>query len=239
MKELYTFTIKGENGKTRKFMVARPTRRQIEEAETEYAVEMSNCVRKGILTKNMLAKKYADTGGVLSEETAKELNRYYHELNQLTSEHSRLKTLKSKTKKTKSRLQEIEEKIVNIRRDIVDIESANLSLFNNTAESRAQSKVITWYAVNLTYEEKDEEWQQYFEGDTFEDKEEFYYNKEDSEDTDYFKMVQKVGTVVAFWFFNQGVDREEFDSLLKEFVEDKTDETSQEPDEVDQDEARG
>ena len=42
----------------------RPSRRELEDAELEYSVEMSRCVKKGILTKAMLYKKYSDTGGV-------------------------------------------------------------------------------------------------------------------------------------------------------------------------------
>ena len=38
--------------------IKRPSRRELEEAELEYSVEMSRCVKKGILTKAMLAKKY-------------------------------------------------------------------------------------------------------------------------------------------------------------------------------------
>ena len=41
----------------------RPSRRELEDAELEYSVEMSRCVKKGILTKAMLHKKYSDTGG--------------------------------------------------------------------------------------------------------------------------------------------------------------------------------
>ena len=44
-----------------RIILKQPNRRQIEEAELEYSVEMSNCIRKGILTKAMLAKKYSDT----------------------------------------------------------------------------------------------------------------------------------------------------------------------------------
>ena len=48
-----------------------PNRRQIEEADMEYSIEMSQCVKRGILTKAMLAKKYSDSGGLLAEEDAK------------------------------------------------------------------------------------------------------------------------------------------------------------------------
>ena len=37
--------------------IKRPSRRQLEDAELEYSVEMSRCVKKGILTKAMLYKK--------------------------------------------------------------------------------------------------------------------------------------------------------------------------------------
>ena len=48
--------------------IKRPSRRELEEAELEYSIEMSRCIKRGILTKAMLAKKYSDTGGLFSEE---------------------------------------------------------------------------------------------------------------------------------------------------------------------------
>ena len=92
-KELYSFTIdeekevekvsKRKNKKTGEettvtkkvkekvpiqISIKRPSRRELEEAELEYSVEMSRCVKKGILTKAMLYKKYSDTGGVWTED---------------------------------------------------------------------------------------------------------------------------------------------------------------------------
>ena len=42
-----------------RIIMKQPTRRQIEEAELEFSVEMSNCIKKGVLTKAMLAKNIA------------------------------------------------------------------------------------------------------------------------------------------------------------------------------------
>jgi len=39
------------------FILKEPTRRELEEADMEYSIEMSRCIKKGILTKAMLAKK--------------------------------------------------------------------------------------------------------------------------------------------------------------------------------------
>ena len=60
--------------------IKRPSRRELEEAELEYSVEMSRCVKRGILTKAMLYKKYSDTGGVWSEEDAKDYGKLYKEI---------------------------------------------------------------------------------------------------------------------------------------------------------------
>ena len=76
-----------------KVIIKDPSRRQLEEADMEYSIEMSNCIKKGILTKAMLAKKYSDTGGMLSESDANRLVELYAELADLEGEYTR-RTLK-------------------------------------------------------------------------------------------------------------------------------------------------
>ena len=58
----------------------KPSRRELEDAELEFSVEMSKCIKKGILTKAMLAKKYSDTGGMLSENESKKLVDLYKKI---------------------------------------------------------------------------------------------------------------------------------------------------------------
>ena len=77
----------------------RPSRRELEDAELEYSVEMSRCVKRGILTKAMLYKKYSDTGGVWSEEDAKEYGRLYKEIFDIQNEYARLELVEKKTEK--------------------------------------------------------------------------------------------------------------------------------------------
>jgi hypothetical protein len=40
-----------------KIIIKDPTRRELEDADMEYSIEMSNCIKKGILTKAMLQKE--------------------------------------------------------------------------------------------------------------------------------------------------------------------------------------
>ena len=60
-----------------RIILKEPNRRQVEEADMEYSIEMSQCVKRGILTKAMLAIKYTDTGGLVAEEDAKSLAKSY------------------------------------------------------------------------------------------------------------------------------------------------------------------
>ena len=97
MKELFSYTVnlekevektetKEENGTTisvtkkvkedvpYRIIIKQPSKKNIEDGGLQFSVEMSNCIKKGILTKGMLMKKYRDTGGSFSEEDQKELD---------------------------------------------------------------------------------------------------------------------------------------------------------------------
>lgn len=194
----------------------KPSRRELEEAELEFSVEMSKCIKKGILTKAMLAKKYSDSGGLMSEDDAKTLVEDYKKIFDLQSEHSRLEIVQNKTSKQQERVSEIGSELAQVRRRIIEAESNYQSLFDHTADVKAQNRLILWYVVMLTYfKEDDEDPKPFFGGGTFEDKLEEYYKKEESEDATYFLIAKKAATILAFWFFNQASDKESFDDLMK------------------------
>jgi hypothetical protein len=195
----------------------RPSRRELEEAELEFSVEMSKCVKKGILTKAMLAKKYSDTGGLMSEDDAKSLVDSYKKVFDIQNEYSRLEIIQNKTDKQKERVEEITSELADVRRQIVEFESNYQSLFDHTADVKAQNRLILWYVIMLTYiqEEDEESPKPYFGSGDFEDKLEEYYKREESDDDLYFLITKKAATILAFWFFNQASDKESFDSLMK------------------------
>ena len=201
-----------------KVRLKRPSRRELEDAELEYSVEMSRCVKRGILTKAMLYKKYSDTGGVWSEEDAKDYGRLYKEIFDIQNEYARLETVDKKTDKQKERVEKIKEHLADTRRKIVEAESAMQSLFDHTADTKAQNRLLLWYTLMLTHiqTEDDENPNPYFEGEDFEQKIEDYYLKEDKSSDFYNEVVKKVTTVLAFWFFNQASTPEEFNKLIED-----------------------
>jgi hypothetical protein len=198
--------------------IKRPSRRDLEEAELEYSVEMSRCVKKGILTKAMLYKKYSDTGGVWSEDDAKDYGRLYKEIFDIQTEYVRLETVEKKTDKQKEKIESLKEELSIKKRKIIDSETSMQSLFDHTADTKAQNRLLLWYTLMLTnvqYEE-DENPKPYFIGDDFDRRIDDYYAKEDENSDFYGLLVQKVSTILAFWFFNQASSPEEFNKLIED-----------------------
>ena len=185
--------------------IKRPSRRELEDAELEYSVEMSRCVKKGILTKAMLYKKYSDTGGVFSEDDAKDYGVLYKEVLDLQNEYVRLDMIDKKTDDQKEKLEKIKKTLAESRRKIIETETSMQSLFDHTADTKAQNRLLLWYTLMLTniQREKDEQPENYFKGKNFEDKLDDYYSKEDEASALYSEIIKKVTTVLAFWFFNQ------------------------------------
>jgi hypothetical protein len=165
-------------------ILKQPTRRQVEEAELEYSIEMSKCIRKGILTKAMLAKKYSDTGGLLTEEDARELTASYVKFGELSSEFQKVSAKTNSSQKDKDRITELTGKLSVLRKKIVEVETSYSSLFNHTADTRAQNRTIQWYILYLTHIQKSDEneIQALFEGESFEDKLDRYYELEEEGD---------------------------------------------------------
>jgi hypothetical protein len=198
-------------------ILKKPTRRQIEEADLEYSVEMSKCIKKGVLTKAMLAKKYSDTGGMLSENESKKLVDLYKKIYDLQNENIRLES-STKKKDNKEKIDNVVKEITKTRKEIIDIESNYRSLFDHTADTKAQNKLLLWYILNITYykADPDSEEKPYFKGEEFEDKlQSFYEKEEESVDDNYAIISKKVSTLVAFWFFNQASSFKDFEELDK------------------------
>ena len=199
-------------------IIKKPSRRQIEEAEMEYSIEISNCVKKGILTKAMLSKKYSDTGGLMTEEDAINLQKLYSQHQRLILDFEEVNIKKRKTAKDKKKVEEIQEEINGTKREIIDLEMGYSSLFNHTADTKAQNRVITWYMLNLTHIHKEDEEESeaipLFDGETFEEKREAYYSMEEDDDNEFYDSIRsKLTTIVSFWFFSENAQEEDFEKL--------------------------
>jgi len=228
-----------------KIILKEPNRREIEDADMEYSVQMSKCIKRGILTKAMLAKKYSDSGGLLTEADAKYLTRRYTELGELQNKYTRLGAKPKKTKADEKKAADLLGEIAGVRNQIVDIESTYSSLFNHTADSKAQNKAILWYLVNLSYyqvdEDDDDDITPFFKADTSEEKIEQYYDLDENGDDIFDIAKEKITTLLSFWYFSSNASLEDYDALSKDIdegnlVEGRGDEEADDEEETDEEE---
>ena len=205
-------------------IIRQPGRREMEEADMEYSIEMSKCIKNGILTKAMLAKQYSDTGGLMTEEDAKFLDRQYGTLADLQNKFTKLSAKQKRTKTDEEKLKEITEELASTRKVIIDLETNYSSLFNHTADSKAQNKAIMWYLVNLTSikkdDDEDEMLEPLFKGEDFEEKRDYYYDLEESGESEIFNLINnKLTTLLSFWYFSTSATKEDFERLESDIEE--------------------
>ena len=124
--------------------IKRPSRRQLEEAELEYSVEMSRCVKKGILTKAMLAKKYSDAGGLMAERDAQKLSTAYADLSKLQTDYTRLVT------KTGEKNSQDEEKSNKIIANICWMDNESLNIKKKYLFRRIKNTYFEWM-ISMTF----------------------------------------------------------------------------------------
>ena len=235
MKELFSYTVKinkevektetkEENGQKItvtqkikedvpvKIIIKQPSRRNMEDAELQFSIEMSSCIKKGILTKGMLAKKYSDTGGFLSEEDGKELVSLYAKLIDFQNEMTRLT---SKTEPDKDAINSLVETMTVTRMRIVELESSYRTLFENTADTIAQNNVIRWFCLHMAHFQilPDGQIEPFFKGSSTEEKLASMHEMDENGEEIYSRAYRKLATFVSFWYFSKNAKREDFEKL--------------------------
>lgn len=238
-KEIYSFDVQVDEGKEApsddskktevektcyRIFICKPSRRQVEDAEIEYSIEISSCLRQGILTKAMVLKKYDELTGSDQHRLKRDLQ-YLSEIStNYSMKFQKLQEMKIGKKiehldKNKA-YRELSSELVDLRKEIVRVETEYSSLFDFTADNKAANRQILWYLSNLTYYCKDgeEEWHQLIPGETWEKKRDYLYDQEENPDNKLFHAsFEKALTFVSLWFHSISPTTEDFDELNKEF----------------------
>jgi len=197
-----------------KFVVKKPTRRLVDDAEVFYSVQLSKAIKMGIVTKAMLVKKYADNGGALSEEENKHLLKSLKALNDMQNEYQLLEV--SKKKEDEQKKEELKLKIVSLQREMQELEASLQSVYEHTADAKAEQETLLWYASNLAQIETEGGFKDFFEGDDFEEKREDLYEKfEDEKGFDY-KATSIICKVIGYWVYNQNCEKKDIEKFIKD-----------------------
>ena len=197
-----------------KFVVKKPTRRLVDDAEVFYSVQLSKAIKMGIVTKAMLVKKYADNGGALSEEENKHLLKSLKALNDMQNEYQLLEV--SKKKEDEQKKEELKLKIVSLQREMQELEASLQSVYEHTADAKAEQETLLWYASNLAQIETENGFKDFFKGDDFEEKREDLYEKfEDEKGLDY-EATSIICKVIGYWVYNQNCEKKDIEEFIKD-----------------------
>lgn len=211
-----------------KCALKRPTRSVYEEGELFYSVELARFIQAGMLTKTLLAKRFADDGGALSSDDQSYYAELYSLLHVKEQEIQRIQLDTDNVKKRAKKLQNLLLEVTAIRQKLVEFESSQSALFDQTAEHKARNRAILWWVLHLSYikEEEDGEYIELFGGNTMEQKLAAYDEVEEGEDFQEGGEKEHLGLALkkfayftSFWYSGQAVDKEGFksaESLLDE-----------------------
>lgn len=194
-----------------KFVIKKPTRRMIDAAEEYFSIQLSKNVKKGIVTKAMLSKKYADTGGALTEDEGKEMVRAVQKSNELSNKIKMLLT----TKGDENEIAKLEEELLLVRKNLVDLETSLQGVYSNTADSRAERSTLIWYSIHLAKYMDEGQEKDYFKGIIYDDRLEDMYEKDESGDPFDEEALNKIMRVVSYWHYTGDTDKEKIDEFIK------------------------
>ena len=206
-----------------KLGIKKPTRSLFDEAELFYGVKLSEGIKAGLLTRALLAKRFNNDGGVLSEEEQKEYNNLYNKFFNLQTDFQQLslKQESLRTEEEKNQLTKVIEEMTEARDLIQRYEMAQANLFEQTAENRARTKTIMWWVLQLSLiEGENKELKELFGEGPYEEKLKKYDEIEESEFGLEKIALQKLLYLISFWYIGRAATQEEFSRLLESINKD-------------------
>ena len=235
-KWLHTFTIKkeeevvteevsknenGEETTTKKkelsekditLKIKKPNRKLYDEADLFYGVKLSEGIKAGLLTKTLLAKRYENDGGPMSNPEKEEYANLYIELFEKENlvQKIQLNLEKMPEAERKEKLKDAIIEMSDLKQKLHEFELSQQSLFDQTAEVRARNQTIMWWVLHLSSIEEDGVAKDFFEGSTYEERLEFYDILEERDNLFWQEAIKKFIYFVSFWESGQLSTEEDF-----------------------------
>jgi hypothetical protein len=205
-----------------KIAILHPRRKLYEGADIFYAKQIADYIKAGLLPYSLVAKRYANDGGALSEPEKEKLKKLKEEVAELEIEFFALGS-DADTKVRNTLLS----KINDINGEIVKIQNAYADIFDNTAEVKARNKTIEWWALHLCYiDEDDTGYKPIFGDGTYDERLEQYDEVTDRQQPHIDEAIRKLSYLISFWFAAKAVlskiDFETMDKLYNDTVTDYT-----------------
>ena len=263
MKELYTFNVDREvekevpcvrkkGGKqiestkkvkeviSHRMVVEKPSISEVENAEFFYGQKFNEYINAGFLTRAMLSKKMGDLGGISSKATNERLQSLLLENIEAARAVEFYGGSEKLTDEQKKKLKDSKETFIATKKEIHEHELAIRDQFNQTADAKAEQRLVEWFVFNFSFFEDivddKKELFSLFEGEGFDDKRRYFLNLSDDDseikDATFLKhknifegAYETLIRVISVWYNKLGSDQESIDKALQDLFknEDKED----------------
>ena len=196
-----------------KLAIIKADRKLFRAAEMFYAKALSSYLKEGLMPYSLVAKRYANDGGPLTDTEKQRLKELRAEAKALEEQFY---TLGKDVENSKDK-QEILTRINKINMEASNIQNAYADIFDSTAEVKARNDIIEWWVLHILYADLDGKGYKCFFGEgTFEDKLKVLDTFEAKEDPFEIECIKKLSYLISFWFTaKNSVTKFDFDTMEK------------------------
>lgn len=182
-----------------KIAILKPDRKLFKAAEMFYAKSLSEYLKAGLLPYSLVAKRYANDGGPLTEREKVRLKELRDEARELEKQFFSNIGADASQQENKN---DLLIKINKINAEISNIQNAYSDIFDSTAEMKSRNDTIEWWSLFLIYANLDGTggYKPVFGDGEFDARISTLEEHEDKADPFIIETIKRLSYLISFWF---------------------------------------
>lgn len=213
---MYSFSVNigtEEEPKTKIVSVKRPQARLTNKGELFYNQQFTNAVKnEGLVPFAALQKIVLNSGGFLDKERTEKYAELHGAARQLGEKLTELRLLEAPTQAEQDELAAKMKEFISVKYSLSEFEDSNSDIFGRSAEAHARTRSVLFYIFNCTTVRDEAEGSSetpMFAGSKFEEQLDSYFKTIDDADPVYLKSIDKLTSVITYWYVTGIADPEE------------------------------
>lgn len=200
------------------YAIKKPNRRTYEDGELFFGVSLSEGIKAGLLTRQLLAKRFDNDGGTFSESEKERYTNLYRELYEFETEIQKTQLNLSNLPESEKvkKVSELLVKMTEIKQELQEFEDSRSAIFDQTAETRAKNKTIMWWVLQLSHVKEEEGLEKFvplFGEGNHESRLDIYDELEELEQPHLTEAIKKFAYFISFWYTGKAANEEDFKNV--------------------------
>lgn len=198
-----------------KYCLIKPNRTLKDAGQSYFYSQNSKFIDEGIISRPLLRKKLAHSGGIFTDSEAKDVKEMYENWYKKEAEFAQLSAIAEdkRTEDQKTQLKSLELEVKELRSDVNALEQSLSSLFDGTSEALAKNRSILFWLVNLSHKVEGDKEIPLFNGKTLDEKLDALDEIEDSGDELLIKAKNELLLMITCWYEGLASNQKEFEEI--------------------------